>query len=764
MRRKKERPLAVPMNWEETANPPASKEDDRNVPTAKYFAGNNPAEFPHLGGKEGPTAGSNLPFPNCIRLADDPHKDNHSYFNDSMCLNFISNLHQLLLDQGRLQDMIKILAGLQEKASGRDVNPISESTFKKSLGISTNQWAISKFGSTCSRVDSVTIQRLFAIFKAVYNFTGETNDIMRRICGPTQKYQPWYKKTLLPCLLEDCPATFETNSDLLRHQCLNHPNSSNPATAKSGRDNGGTLKFKCLVCDKTILHVEKEICDHLKSHHLSMARYAFTKLTNVQNIFETPHPDYWTQLEENDLFENIKNFPNSSAPLPDTTTPPKAPAKPSSASVPTPSQGNHNLAGTSTHPSTLNDFLAPTTAEPMDQGYEHEQEFQRLLNNPPISPLSGSDTFGSPAASTTPSPPTKGAHDTEQCFWNNTSLASVQGPGHLNPAFTGPPSTSGQPLAAPFPADSSFFIPSTHLPVTALGTGPTANFNSSTTTSFPTTNFVPVHGPQHGSLNLVGPAATQPGYPSFQLIQAPVSSVTPPSTAAQTFLINSDQVVSMGPAVPNSLPYSQTCVAMRTNSMLPLASTNFAPVPPTQWAWINGIVTQIPASHLPNDITLANHTPLVPSTTCAYTPQIMASHPSFMTYNVITPNGHPQGTNQPVFITPTTAQTVPSQPTSTGEMMTTTTDIPPMLAVNPLKSNQAEASQHADKPHANIVDPAIIKMSSHFTKPTDNSIQDISHKSNPKPSTRAINHFPKTPPARRPIKFANKEDDVLSSV
>ena len=125
MRRKKERPPTHPVDWEKSTDTAASKESDNPAPLAPGYAGSNPSEFPALGGKEGPTISDHQPFLLCIGLAPDPHPNNQESFNDSLCLQFLSALHKLILDQGRIQDLVQTLAGLRENPSNRNSNPIS---------------------------------------------------------------------------------------------------------------------------------------------------------------------------------------------------------------------------------------------------------------------------------------------------------------------------------------------------------------------------------------------------------------------------------------------------------------------------------------------------------------------------------------------------------------------------------------------------------------------------------------------------------------
>ena len=114
MGRKKERPSTRPVDWEKLTKASTSKKDDRPATLAPGYAGPNPSEFPVIGGKEGPAVVDHLPFPRCIGLAPDLHSNNQAMFNDSLCFSFLSTLHKLLLDQGRVQDMVQTLAGLRE--------------------------------------------------------------------------------------------------------------------------------------------------------------------------------------------------------------------------------------------------------------------------------------------------------------------------------------------------------------------------------------------------------------------------------------------------------------------------------------------------------------------------------------------------------------------------------------------------------------------------------------------------------------------------
>ena len=283
MRRKKDRPSSTPLKWTESATPTSDPAENNPVPHASYYKGTNPLDYPLLGKKEGPRAIPSKPFPLCLGLAKDPNKGNASYFNDTLCLNFISNLHQLLSNQGRLNDVIQILEGLKEKPKDGHSTPISAEAFEKQLGEAAKTWNECKFGRLGPGMDSVTTKCLFTLFQAVYDFKGDTNPIMQKICSPARQYQSWYMKPPAPCDIENCPATFDTTSDLIR---LGHrlPERAQP---KSNKEGNGAQKFKCQVCDITILHRENDIREHLQIHHLSTARYA---LNHLQMLMTSSKP------------------------------------------------------------------------------------------------------------------------------------------------------------------------------------------------------------------------------------------------------------------------------------------------------------------------------------------------------------------------------------------------------------------------------------------------------------------------------------------
>ena len=222
MGRKKERPSTRPVDWEKLTKASTSKKDDRPATLAPGYAGPNPSEFPVIGGKEGPAVVDHLPFPLCIGLAPDLHSNNQAMFNDSLCFSFLSTLHKLLLDQGRVQDIVQTLAGLREESSRRTPNPASERSLKRQLAESANQWASQKFGPSAPKMDEGSTSHLFTMLHALYNFTGRVNDVMKRVCGPSRYYRPWFKKYPLVCTQGNCTAEFDNASDFADHLQQKH--------------------------------------------------------------------------------------------------------------------------------------------------------------------------------------------------------------------------------------------------------------------------------------------------------------------------------------------------------------------------------------------------------------------------------------------------------------------------------------------------------------------------------------------------------------
>ena len=428
MRRKKERPLTRPADWEKSTDPAAGKESDNPAPLAPGYAGPNPSEFPALGGKEGPTVSDHQPFPLCIGLAPDPNQDNQESFNDSLCLRFLSDLHKLILDQRRIQDLVQTLAGLRENPSNRSSNPISEPTLRRQLAKSANQWATQKFGPSGPKVDTGTLQRLFTMLHAVYNFTGRVNEVMKQICGSSRHYHPWYKRYPLVCTQENCTAVFDSTNDFANHLQQNHPNLPKPSSF---------IQFRCSFCDLSISNAEKEIRAHLKTHQLSMTRYAFLKLTNTKDLFTAPSKDYWTLTEGDDLFVNIQNFPPSSAQLQSATASTKTPVRVSPTTTTNPSGSECKTSQSDP----LNDLLSAPEDETMDSNYENDQEFQCLFNNP-ILPLNNSDTFSGETLSPTPAP-SSSAPPAGPGLWSHTPLNDLPVSNTLNGILSGPPSASG---------------------------------------------------------------------------------------------------------------------------------------------------------------------------------------------------------------------------------------------------------------------------------------------------------------------------------
>ena len=224
MGRKKERPSTRSVDWEKLTKASTSKKEDRPTTLAPGYAGPNPSDFPVIGGKEGPAVVDHLPFPRCIGLAPDIHSNNQAMFNDSLCLSFLSTLHKLLLDQGRVPDMVQTLAGLREESSRRTPNPASERSLKQQLAESANQWASQKFGPSAPKIDVGSISRLYTMLNALYNFSGQVNDVMKKVCGPSRCYRPWFKKYPLVCPQGNCAAEFDNASDFAGHLQQKHPN------------------------------------------------------------------------------------------------------------------------------------------------------------------------------------------------------------------------------------------------------------------------------------------------------------------------------------------------------------------------------------------------------------------------------------------------------------------------------------------------------------------------------------------------------------
>ena len=165
---------------------------------------------------------------------------------------------------------------------------------------SANQWASQKFGPSAPKIDEGSTSRLFTMLNALYNFTGQVNDVMKKVCGPSRFYRPWFKKYPLVCPQGNCTAKFDNASDFADHLQQKHPNLPHDVDY---------VQFICSICDSPIVYAEKEIRAHLKTHSLSMTRYAYTKLTNTKDLFKAPYKDYWASSEEDNLFVNLSNAP-----------------------------------------------------------------------------------------------------------------------------------------------------------------------------------------------------------------------------------------------------------------------------------------------------------------------------------------------------------------------------------------------------------------------------------------------------------------------
>merc|ERR1711860_51828 len=86
------------------------------------------------------------------------------------------------------------------------------------------QWASQKFGPSAPKIDVGSTSRLFIMLNALYNFTGQVNDVMKKVCGPSRCYRPWFKKYPLVCPQGNCAAEFDNASDFAGHLQQKHPN------------------------------------------------------------------------------------------------------------------------------------------------------------------------------------------------------------------------------------------------------------------------------------------------------------------------------------------------------------------------------------------------------------------------------------------------------------------------------------------------------------------------------------------------------------
>ena len=574
---------------------------------------------------------------------------------------------------------------------------------------------------------------------AVYNFTGRVNEVMKRICGLSRHYHPWFKRYPLVCTQENCTAEFDSTTDFTNHLQQNHPNILKPSSF---------MQFRCSVCDLPITNAEKEIRAHLKTQQLSMTRYAFLRLTNTKNLFTAPSKDYWTLAEGDNLFINLQNSPPSSTQPQSTPTSAKNPVRVNPTSTTNPPGSERN-----TSPSDpLNDFLSAQKDETMESNYENDQEFECLFDNP-VLPLNNPDTFNGGTSPPIPAP-SSSAPPAGPGLWGHTPSNDPPATNILNGTLPGP---------YPDPGPNPGTIVHSHAPPimsqSARVPGQMEQNLTNATISGPPPNVVTNQvGPP---FNFVGSANTNPvSYPAFQILHTPVSSLTPTSTVPPQFIINPEPVSSTVPAtsVPPTFDHGRN--PGLTIPSLPIPSTNLASAQHAQWAKVNGVFTQIPIHHQPISYSFGSTPGLTTVTTNTH--QLTAGHPPFMTYGLVNPIHHTQGNSLPLGLATASAPSVASAITSTlpvGPPLTV-----PSTVYHP--SLGAKETSHPPEPLvSSFEDPAIVRVSAHFTKPMTQSsklIPKSPYNYEPRTTTNPPNIKPTAATVKSSSTYGVKEDDVLS--
>ena len=735
MGRKKERPSTRPVDWEGLPKNPTNKESDRQATLAPGYAGPNPIEFPTIGEKEGSAIVDHQPFPACIGLAPDPYSNNQAVFNDSLCISFLSTLHKLLLDQGRVSDIVQTLAGIREESSRRTSNPASERSLRRQLAESANQWASQKFGPSAPKIDEGSTSRLFTMLQALYNFTGRVHDVMKRVCGPSRFYRPWFKKYPLVCPQGNCEVEFDNASDVADHLQQKHTNLPHDLEY---------LQFSCSICDAPVFYAEKEIRAHLKTHSLSMTRYAYTKLTNTKDLFKAPSKDYWASAEEDKLFVNLPN-----APAPITSS------SPSSTLTRNPAKGRPNgscktLAPEDATPPSdpLSDLLATAKDETGGSNYETEQELERLLVNPahsmdhaPHFNVGTTLTIPAPSSSAPPAGPglwgpvqSQDAPDIHAPLGTipgvPTSLGLHTETGPLPPppatsqSARGPDPTELNSLNASAPGPIHYGVTNQTSPPFTLG-GP-LNSNLASYPAIPSHNVPPSHM-----------GATSMAINSLALPSEPASMAVPASSGPHVLYYGR----SHGPPVPP----------------LPITNTNLASTQQAHWAKINGAYTQVPVPQQPVSLPFCPSSG--PTTIMTQMHPFTGGQTPFMTYSLINPMHPAQGPSvQPGLA----AASAPPVALATTASMTTTSV--PASAGNPAVG-ATDSSKPPEHQNPRLEDPAIIRTSTHVTKPEappPKSIPRNPYVYKPRSSIASSGGPPPTTTTQSPNTFGVKEDDILS--
>merc|ERR1711911_512195 len=553
----------------------------------------------------------------------------------------------------------------------------------------------------------------------------------------SRRYRPWFKKYPLVCPQGNCAAEFGNASDFAGHLQQKHPNLPHDLEY---------LQFMCSICDSPVVYAEKEIRSHLKTHSLSMTRYAYTKLTNTKDLFKAPSKDYWASAEEDNLFVNLSN-----APLPATSSPP-------------PTAITRNLAkgrpdgsvkilgsdGASPPSDPLSDLLMPPKDETGGSSYETEQELERLLVNP-VHSMDNAPNFNAGAPLTIPAP---------------SSSAPPAGPGLWG--FT--PSQDTSNIQAPLgtiqglPTNLGLNPESGHLPTpptTSMSTrGPGQTEQNSLNAHAPGQSQYMANYQASQPFNLGGPLNTNSiGYPVIPTHQGPLSNPNTTSMAVPPLVLHSETaslVVPM-PSAPQTTYHGRN--PGFNIPTLPFPTTNLAPTQQIHWAKVNGMYTQVPFPQQPLSLPFC---PTTRSTTISTNVHpFTGGQPPLMTYSIVNPVPLAQGQG--------TSLSVAS--VSTPSVAPTTTASLPVLSAPPAICNPpvgAPESYPPPEPQSlGLEDPAIIRSSPHVTKPVVQLPQTISknpYNYEPRSSIDSPGGTPTATKTQSPGTYEVKEDEDILSI
>ena len=169
------------LDWSwESPKPPSKSSNTPPLNAPEYPENPCPQDFPEIGKKFGPSAFTKEPFPLCLSISLDPNTNVEHHFHDRICLKFLSDLHHLLTEQGRVHDVARIVDSLKEQTNDNS-GSISCETLKKQLGLAAQKWKADKLGPDGPSLNDTTHKRLFLFFIALYDFNSESDPIMRQL-------------------------------------------------------------------------------------------------------------------------------------------------------------------------------------------------------------------------------------------------------------------------------------------------------------------------------------------------------------------------------------------------------------------------------------------------------------------------------------------------------------------------------------------------------------------------------------------------------